>query len=413
LKSSFSKAIVVALLLARWATAQCDDLECVPAQGGPPSATSGYELRCIPQTQFNKTCWPPLPLSSYWTPRCDWDGPLEYTGQVEPPCVQWWARTDYLLWTLTDAPINSPLVTTSTAGLPTLTNPTTSVLYGNNPADLRAFSGGRLTLGRWLTDDHLWGVEANAFVLAHQGTSFTASSDAAGSPTLGVPFNVAGAQLVQPVSVPGISAGLVSVASSARLWGSQVDLLRNLYRSQSGYINFTTGFRYLDLQEHLQLNTDQRIIAPVGTVTSSDSFGTRNQFYGVNLALQSGWQWKRFSVDAVKSVALGTTHQSVDISGSTTTGLGTVPAGLFTLSSGAGNHVRNQFNAIPQLQVRGGYALTNYLRATVGYDALFFGNVVRPGNQINSNVAMIPNAPAFKGSGLWAQGVSFGIEYRY
>jgi len=71
LKSSFFKALVIGLLLARWAAAQCDDLECVPAQAGPPSATSGYVLKCFPQSIFQMTCSPALPTCSYWKPRCN------------------------------------------------------------------------------------------------------------------------------------------------------------------------------------------------------------------------------------------------------------------------------------------------------------------------------------------------------
>ena len=83
---------------------------------------------------------------------------------------------------------------------------------------------------------------------------------------------------------------------------------------------------------------------------------------------------------------------------------------------------------MPQVDVRLGYQLSNWLQVFVGYDFLFINEVVRPGSQINLNVntALVPISPTFgsavgpnepsptsKKDEFWAQGIHFGIEFRY
>jgi hypothetical protein len=72
--------------------------------------------------------------------------------------------------------------------------------------------------------------------------------------------------------------------------------------------------------------------------------------------------------------------------------------------------------------------VTDWLQLFFGYDFLLINEVVRPGSQINLNVnsAFVPSSPNF-GAGVgpnepsrltkrdefWAQGIHFGIEFRY
>ena len=75
-----------------------------------------------------------------------------------------------------------------------------------------------------------------------------------------------------------------------------------------------------------------------------------------------------------------------------------------------------------------GYQITPRLRGTVGYTFIYWPNVFRPGDQIDTNInlsqlpfvtgpgtlvgAAVP-APRNKGSDFWAQGLNFGLEFRY
>jgi hypothetical protein len=127
-------------------------------------------------------------------------------------------------------------------------------------------------------------------------------------------------------------------------------------------------------------------------------------------------------------VALGTTHQTVDVNGFTTItppgGPATVvPGGFLALPSNIGRFTRDPFSVIPEVGFNVGYRITNNLSAFAGYNFLYWSNVVRPGDQINLGVnstrtpvsLLPPNGPAaplfsFRSSDFWAQGISFGVQ---
>ena len=75
-----------------------------------------------------------------------------------------------------------------------------------------------------------------------------------------------------------------------------------------------------------------------------------------------------------------------------------------------------------------GYNITPRVKATFGYTFLYWSNVARPGNQIDRNInpVNIPTSGAqglgpaggpptfnFQQSGYWAQGLNFGLEFRF
>ena len=137
-------------------------------------------------------------------------------------------------------------------------------------------------------------------------------------------------------------------------------------------------------------------------------------------------------------VALGSTHQVVNIQGDTTqTALpggfapmpGSFAGGIYALPTNSGRRFANEFSVIPALELKVGYQLTQRLRATLGYDFMYWNQVVRPGNQIDHSinptqsvpfgttggVLVGPAVPAalFNRTDFWAQGVSFGLELRF
>ena len=138
-------------------------------------------------------------------------------------------------------------------------------------------------------------------------------------------------------------------------------------------------------------------------------------------------------------VALGTTHQVLDVTGSTTlsgTGVapvlgvpaGVYPGAIFAQSSNLGQRVDDKFTIAPEIRVKLGCDITRHLRGTVGYDFLYWNNAVRPADQIDRNVnsaqtPLSPNfgnpinpvAPAalFNRTEFWAQGFTFGLEFHF
>ena len=107
---------------------------------------------------------------------------------------------------------------------------------------------------------------------------------------------------------------------------------------------------------------------------------------------------------------------------------GTVPGGLLVLSTNGGRRARDEFAVVPEIGINVGYQICYWLRAYVGYSFLYWSDVARPGDQFNrvvnptivpaSNTFGTPIGPAqpsctFQHTDFWAQGVNFGLEFRY
>jgi hypothetical protein len=321
--------------------------------------------------------------------------------------------------------------------------PGTRVVFGNTNQSFQNFSGGKLTLGAWLDCEQRFGIEAGGFLLEKRTSTFTRISDGAGNPPTYIPFNETDPAFPGPnaatLADPVIGrVGSVSITQSLQLWGTEFNGLFCLYRKPGLEVNGLVGFRYMDLRETLALNAATTDVALGTTTTFSDSFNTRNQFYGVNLGLRGSLQYDRLSVDVTGKVALGSTHEVVDIQGRSAQAgdpavgaiPGTYPGGLFAQPSNIGRYSSNRFSVVPAVELKVGYQITPAIKAFVGYDYLYWNQVVRPGNQIDRNVntsqsSVFTGVPGgtFAGpaqpaaiinrSDFWAQGVTFGVEFRY
>jgi hypothetical protein len=356
-----------------------------------------------------------------------------------------WFRAEYLVWWLKgyDVP---PLVTTgppNPQAVGFLGNPGTQVLLGGDSLDQGTYQGGRFTAGFFLDPCNTCGIEASYFFLGQQGD--TTSFSSAQFPVLARPFfnlNL-GSEFSQVVAFPGIATGSVTIDDDSSLQGADVNILKALCcccKCDCAYqINALAGFRYLDLDEGLSIREELDIApgAPLPGlagrhITVLDSFATRNQFYGGQVGV-SGWGvWSGFLLDVRALLALGSTVQTLDIVGNQVVsggGLPPVPStgGLLALPSNIGSFSRSQFAVVPEITINVGYQLSQNLRAFVGYNFLYWSDVIRPGNQIDRvlNANQIPNfggpfpaAPVaplvtFCDSDFWAQGLNFGVQVQW
>ena len=106
--------------------------------------------------------------------------------------------------------------------------------------------------------------------------------------------------------------------------------------------------------------------------------------------------------------------------------------GLLATGPNLGNFSQTAFSVVPEVTLNVGYQLTPTLRAYVGYNFLYWTNVIRPGDQIDRvvDLSFVPNSQlangqpvpfsgvarpraAFSESDLWVQGVQFGAELRW
>lgn len=194
------------------------------------------------------------------------------------------------------------------------------------------------------------------------------------------------------------------------------------------------GWRHLGLSEDLQINENLTSLLPSpenGQFLIEDLFETNNTFNGADLGVV--WQTTRgqFSLDLLMRLAVGSTHQSVLINGSTTISGSSVAGnnfqdatgGLLAQRTNIGEYSRSRVAVVPELGVTLGYVMTPQWRATLGYSFLYWSNVVRPGDQIDRNINpnLIPpemrpltglERPVFTfvESDMWVNGLSVGLE---
>jgi hypothetical protein len=103
---------------------------------------------------------------------------------------------------------------------------------------------------------------------------------------------------------------------------------------------------------------------------------------------------------------------------------------LLALDSNSNRHVRTPFAVVPEGSLNVGYDVTSHLRVFVGYNILFWSNVARPGSQIDTTLdehripdftlgRTVPNATTIRPvnridpESFWAQGISFGLQFRW
>jgi len=378
------------------------------------------------------------------------------------PNEQFWLRGEYLLWWVKGSQL-PPLVTTGIPGatpLPGALGQTgTAVIYGGSDADNAPRSGGRFTAGYWCDPCNLIGVEGSYFFLCSRTTQFdVAANSALGSPFIARPFFdvLSGGPNAQLVAFPalaggttllgagglGLASGDIHVDTYSRLQGAEFNALCGLCSGCNYRVLALGGFRYLQLEEGLTVTENTRVNAalPAGapffggsTISMTDRFDTRNNFYGGQVGVRGEVRRGRVFVEAQGKVALGVTNQVVDIGGSTTVtgpnGVSTVtPVGFLASGSNSGRFERNAFAVVPEVGVNAGFQVTRGLRTFVGYNFLYWSSVVRPADQIDLGLSgtQIPTDTRFnpaegparpgvlaRDTGFWVQGISFGAEFRF
>jgi hypothetical protein len=389
------------------------------------------------------------------------------------PVSRIYSGADYLFWWAKGAPLSVPLVSTGPiatthhglVGPPAMNAADTTILYGapfgiakggHNIQDFPPFSGMRLTVGYWLDDAQRFAIEGSGFMLGRRSTGYTIRGDQNGNPVLGIPIynsetyggiffpGVPPGEDSLPFALPsdpnrfrgdtGIITGGIKITNSLRLWGAEATGVVSLFRGSSLEMFGIVGFRYLDLSETFNLNCDiegvsGQYVNQSGVV--SDTFQTRNHFYGGIIGLRSRYSFDRLSFDLTGRVALGSNYEVQNVWGAFTsinypTPLTTGSEGVFAQPANEGRRSGSRFAVVPEVQLKLGYAVTPRLRATLGYDFLYMTNVLRPGDQIDRNLpkgqtfnqamsvfSSTSPAPMFNTTGFFAHGLSAGLEFSY
>jgi hypothetical protein len=352
---------------------------------------------------------------------------------------RFYASGEYLLWWLQGQQVPVPATTSNPQDFGILGAPSTQVLFGGNGINTGPFSGGRFTVGYVLGCREA--IEITGFFLGPRAANFsTASFD---HPVIGRPFMEVnnGQESAQLTALPGVAAGMLTIHAPTFLWGLEGNLRCLLCCGCNWRLSALAGFRNINLDERLTIteNIQGLSTAPPPftnqTITVIDSFRTQNHFYGGQGGIAGRWYWGRWSLDGWGKVALGANVQILDISGSqrfvSPTGVvQNFTGGLLAEPSNIGHFSHTVFSVVPEVGLNVGYQIRPYLRGFVGYNFLYWSNVIWPGTSIDRgiDVTQIPNfplnpapapvagrhpAPIFHEVGFWAQGITFGLEFVY
>lgn len=382
-----------------------------------------------------------------------------------------YVRAEYLAW-WADGMYVPPLVVRGEANDDVFDN--AFLVFGNEDVLDGIRSGGRVRVGYWLDDYGQTALEAEYLGFGSVNTGFVDGGDGT-FPIVGRPFIDAstGLNAVEDVSFPGI-AGTVSVDIDSQFQSAGVGLRRNLccvsgqtccgdpvtcgsqvggcdgcgagvseapclgvFKRGTRHTDIYLGFRWAQLDEGIAIQENLTVIAPspgVGTTFQvNDAFATSNEFVGGELGFLWDWEHRRWSLELLSKLAIGSTRQRVSINGSTIRTLpGEVPefgsGGLLALDSNIGRYERNELSVLPQLGATLGYKLTERLKLTGGYTFLYWSRVARPGDQIDLEVNPgnlpfadppdpdgLPARPqfTFRDTDFWAHGISAGLEYQW
>ncbi len=273
------------------------------------------------------------------------------------------------------------------------------------------------------------------------------------------------------------STGNVSVRSSGNLQAFDANGIYNALNTDGWRLDLLAGFRYAALNENLIISSSvttnqsittvfepalnltingQPILDATATVNSrTDAYNARNSFYGGQIGVRNEFMFDRFSLFVGAQVGLGNMSESLLINGYTDsatissitptmplplagipltvpTGAAAVTSktvtqtigGFFAQPGNIGSYHRNVFAVMPEGDFKVAYRITDNITGTIGYSFVYMSSVVRPGDQvdriINPTLLTSPTTSgvakstfAMASTEFWAQGLTFGVAFRY
>lgn len=362
-------------------------------------------------------------------------------GRVLVPCgpeldLRVGVRAEYLLWWTHSMHVPT-LVTTSVAntdrddaGVRGLA--TTDVLFGGGGLNGDARSGGRFAVDGWFDPQQSLGFELGYAFVEQEGATYAAASQ--GSPILARPFFNADTGLEDAglIAFPNVAEGRIEIDAATRFGTAEAMLVKTLLAGCGRRVAFQLGYRRAELEDDLALHevmVSRQTPTDGTTLSLLDRFDASNTFNGAQLGLVTEQRMGRWSLELLTKVALGTVHSDVGIQGSTTTttttgASSTAEGGFLALPTNIGHYERDTFSSLAELGLKLTHAFGCHWRASLGYSFLYWHHVARAGDQIDRSLSagefppgqddagLHPRFP-FAATGFWAQGMNFGLEYRF
>ena len=351
--------------------------------------------------------------------------------------LMWWTNDDNIPTLATSSPLGTPVDDAGVLGLPTTTTLFDGPLYG----DMRP--GGRIRFGWWSDECH-HGIEGSVWGLRNDRNESIWSS--AGDPAYARPFYnidpLVDAEDAQLIGFDGVVQGSLQINTQSEIFGGDIGLKKNLIccsdfcNSTSTRLDAYLGYRYFKVREGVNISESLESTALTGptvlgtTIDLFDDFQTRNEFHGANIGFVAMQQYGRWTTEVTSRLAIGNISREVAINGSTTVTVPSLPSvtrtgGLLAQSSNIGTYRDDEFAVLPELQINLGYNVNCNTKFIVGYNFMYLGELVRPGDIIDRTVnglALDPTLPFagperprfdFFDSRTWLMGINLGVAFNF
>ncbi|HKT79736.1 MAG TPA: BBP7 family outer membrane beta-barrel protein [Vicinamibacterales bacterium] len=348
---------------------------------------------------------------------------------------RWSVSAEAIFAWLKKSPTPVPIITDSYADAPGV-----KVFLGGGSVDTNPNAGLKLT-GTYRIADRL-GVELSGFYIPTRRTTGSVSSTGEqGSIDLMLPFHdvTINQENVTEISFWPEYRGSAQATLSNNFGGGEVNVTWAMPPGDDWRVDLLGGFRFLQLRESYKIATSSPYNPPnpVDVWNTSDSFDTRNRFYGVQVGARAAYDHGPWVGSAIGKVALGSMQQRVSIDGFVETNdyndygaTQTFPGGYFALPTNSGEHSHSAFAVVSEVALNIGYRLTRQATVYLGYSFVYASNVARPGDQINRNInptqtvsygndppvtGIGPAQPtfSFRTTDFWAQSLSVGFAYSF
>jgi hypothetical protein len=357
---------------------------------------------------------------------------------------RFWFKADYIFWYVNnqDTP---PLIQVVPAnqvnigGVAPGASRTFQVYPDREGLNFDGLNGYRFTAGGYVTE--CWAFEASGFSLNSRNSSATVVGN--GSPTSpgisrGYFSTGSNTDILLYFNLPGQYAGGVTAFASTKVYGGEFNLKRDWYRLLADRNELILGLRYMNLNEGLGATGFIGASPATGTFVLSDSFTTKNEFYGAQIGFQNAIAgFTRFQLEQTFKFGLGGVHQEAiargqyitrDAAGNVTNNIDT---GLYANAANRGVFSRDKFAFMGEYGLNLGLNLTQNAQLQVGYNITYLSAVVRPGQSIDPVIndsalpyPITPTPPASTAgrsafdfnrasTDFWVQGVNVGFTINY
>lgn len=184
------------------------------------------------------------------------------------------------------------------------------------------------------------------------------------------------------------------------LMGGEVNVVGRVLGGPNYRVSLLGGFRYLGMWDSF-LFVNQDVMPP-----QNRNIQANDHFFGGQIGVQAEYRLGKFIFDLRGKCALGETVQGVDVNGQ--------PVGVPPPREDDPHHNNShtcRFGVVPEATATIGYQITDWWKVQVGYNFLYWNKVVRAADQ--TNLATTPSFGGRNNTDFWAQGLTFGMEFRF